>query len=56
MHLSPGVALSHLEELFSGQQGAGRRAGVTVVLVDEVDLLVTRNQQASFPTGGLESE
>jgi len=45
VHLSPGVALSHLEELFNGQEGAVRKRGVTVVLVDEVDLLVTRNQQ-----------
>lgn len=47
IHVSPGLALSHLEELFSGHVGIRRRRGVTVMLVDEVDLLVTRNQQVN---------
>jgi Cdc6-like AAA superfamily ATPase len=52
-HLSPGVALTHLEELFNSQEGSNRKkGGVTVVLVDEVDLLVTRNQQVRPSAAG----
>ena len=54
-HLSPGIALNHLEELFNGQSNVHRKRGVTVFLVDEVDLLVTRNQQVkdTSSTGSL---
>lgn len=45
-HFSPGIALAHLEELFTGARACRRRT-TTVLLVDEMDLLVTRNQQAS---------
>ena len=52
-YLSPGTALTHLEELFGGGGGGGgqaaRRRGVTVVLIDEMDLLMTRNQQVRCP-------
>ena len=53
-YLSPGTALTHLEELFGGGGGGGqmaRRRGVTVVLIDEMDLLMTRNQQVSATAG-----
>ena len=51
-YLSPGTALTHLEELFGGGGGqAVRRRGVTVVLLDEMDLLMTRNQQVIASAG-----
>lgn len=45
-HLSPGAAGQRLEEMFLGKQGRKSAASgsVTIVLVDEMDLLVTRNQ------------
>ena len=43
-HASPAAAAEHLEKLFSeGGNGDSRR--VTVLLVDEMDLLITKKQQ-----------
>lgn len=40
---SPGASLKALEARFAGQ-GSRRAERMTIVLVDEIDLLVTRNQ------------
>ena len=40
---SPGASLKALEARFAGQ-GQRRAERMTIVLVDEIDLLVTRNQ------------
>ena len=46
-HASPAAAAEHLEKLFSeGAKHEGRR--VTVLLVDEMDLLITKKQQVCF--------
>ena len=47
--MSPKTALSKLEEMLgagSAQRGGKRH---TVVLVDEMDLLITKNQQVRGP-------
>lgn len=44
---SPAAAAEHLEKMFSeGAKHEGRR--VTVLLVDEMDLLITKKQQVCF--------
>lgn len=49
-HASPATAAEQLEALFSGGvRGAGPKR-VTVVLVDEMDLLITKKQQARILT------
>ena len=46
-HASPAAAAEHLEKTFSeGAKQEGRR--VTVLLVDEMDLLITKKQQVCF--------
>lgn len=44
---SCGTALAHLEELFSGGGRSGRGKGMTIVLADEMDLLVTKKHEVS---------
>ena len=49
-HASPATAAEQLEAMFSGGVcGASAPKRVTVVLVDEMDLLITKKQQASNP-------
>lgn len=46
-HVGPATAAASLEELFSSGGGGGRAGTskrVTVLLVDEMDLLVTKKQ------------
>ncbi|KAK9830101.1 hypothetical protein WJX72_009780 [[Myrmecia] bisecta] len=47
-HLSPGSAVSALEEMFSTGARSGPGKQVTVVLVDEMDLLVTKKQTVLY--------
>ena len=51
-HLGPKSAVAALEELFLGD-GASRdgrvREGITLVLIDELDLLLTRKQKVRRP-------
>lgn len=52
-HLGPKSAVNALEELFlEGKSARGGRAreGVTLVLVDEMDLLLTRKQKVGAQT------
>lgn len=48
-HCSPGVALLHLDKMFNGSERRVQRKGTTVVLLDEMDMLVTRSQQVEIP-------
>ena len=43
-HLSPAVALGRLEDMFDGN-APKRQQPMTIILADEIDMLVTRNQQ-----------
>ncbi len=46
-HASPATAAEQLEAMFSGGvRGTAAPKRVTVVLVDEMDLLITKKQQA----------
>lgn len=45
-HASPASAAEHLEAMYSGGgSGGGGSSRVTVLLVDEMDLLITKKQQ-----------
>lgn len=48
-HASPATAAEQLEALFSGGVCGAAPKRVTVVLVDEMDLLITKKQQARIP-------
>ena len=51
-HVGPATAAASLEEIFSGGGGGGRGGTskrVTVLLVDEMDLLVTKKQTVRVP-------
>jgi len=43
-HASPAAAAEHLEKIFS-EGGKAESKRVTVLLVDEMDLLITKKQQ-----------
>ena len=50
-HVGPATAAASLEEMFSSGGGGGRAGTskrVTVLLVDEMDLLVTKKQTVSL--------
>ena len=49
-HASPATAAEQLEAMYSGgAHGSSAPKRVTVVLVDEMDLLITKKQQARLP-------
>ena len=47
-HASPAAAAKHLEQMFSEDSKAESKR-VTVLLVDEMDLLITKKQQVPAP-------
>jgi hypothetical protein len=53
-HASPATAAEQLEAMYSGgAHGSSAPKRVTVVLVDEMDLLITKKQQARLPVSAL---
>lgn len=46
----PAAAITHLESMFAGNESGLKKRSRAIVLLDEMDLLVTRNQGVSSLT------